>query len=61
LLASLDGRPRQNDAIDLTVYEALDGFGHGQISLAGSGGAGSKNEIVAVHGTNVLALRPRAG
>src|SRR5512132_3808342 len=47
--------------VDLTVYQTFDRLGYGQIGLAGSGGAGCENQIVAIHGANVLALRPRAG
>ena len=46
-LPCLDGRPGQDDPADFLLLQGLDGLGHGQVRLAGTGRADAENNGVA--------------
>src|SRR5208282_2745237 len=54
--AGLDCRARQDDAVDLFVQQGRDGHGHGQVGLAGAGGADRKHHVVLLDGFEVAPL-----
>ena len=55
-LAGLDGRPGQDDPVDLSRLEGLDGERHRQIGLSGAGGADPEGHDVGGDGIRVLLL-----
>jgi hypothetical protein len=61
LLAGLDGRAGEDQAVDLLGHEGLDGDGHGQVGLAGAGGADAEDHGVLADGVDVLLLAERLG
>ena len=56
-LARLDGRARENDALDHAALKAGGGKGDGEIGLAGAGRADAEDEIRLLDGADVGALR----
>ena len=61
LLAGFDGRAGEDQAVDLLGHEGLDGDGHGQVGLAGAGGADAEDDGVLADGVDVLLLADRLG
>jgi hypothetical protein len=61
LLPRLDRRAGQDQAVDLLGHQGLDGDGHGQVGLAGAGGADPEDHGVLADGVHVLLLPDRLG
>ncbi len=55
-LAGLDGRPGQDDPVDLLGLQRLDGLRHGEVGLAGAGRADAEHDGVGVDGVHVPLL-----
>ena len=55
-LAGLDCRPGQDDPRDLLGLQRLNGLGHGEVGLAGTGRADSEHDGVLVDGVDVAFL-----
>ena len=61
VLAGLDGRPGQDDPVDLLGLQRLDGLGHGEVRLAGAGRADAEDHRVLVDRVDVALLVQRLG
>ena len=55
-LAGLDGGAGEDDARDLLLFQRGDGHGHGEVGLAGAGGADAEDHVVGLDGLEVGAL-----
>jgi len=53
--------PGQDDPVDLLGLQRLDGLGHGQVRLAGTGRADTEHDRVGVDGVDVALLPERLG
>src|ERR1700675_243124 len=53
---SLNRRPRQDDAVDLLVQQRRNRHSHGEVGLAGAGGANAKYHVMLLDGLEVAAL-----
>ena len=60
-LAGLDGRPGQDDPVDLLGLQRLHGLGHREVGLAGAGGADAEDDGVLVDRVDVALLVQRLG
>ena len=58
-LARLDRRARQHDAVDIAPGQMGDGHGHGEIGLAGAGGADAEDELALLQLAQILRLGRR--
>ena len=56
VFAGFDGGAGQDDPFDVLALQRLDGLGHGQVGLAGAGGADAEDDGVAVDGVDVVLL-----
>ena len=56
MLARLDGRTREHDALDLAPMQRLDGRRHREVALAGSRGTDAEGDDRAVDGVGVALL-----
>ena len=61
LLPRLDGRPREDDAADLLALQRVDGHRHGEVRLAGAGGADAERDGVLPDRVDVALLTRRLG
>ena len=61
VLAGFDGRAGQDDPLYFLALQGLHGLGHGQVRLAGAGGADAEDDGVAVDGVDVVLLALRLG
>ena len=60
-LARLDGGAGEDDALDLARLEGVHGLGHGEVGLAGPGGADAEGDDVLRDGVDVALLPGRVG
>jgi hypothetical protein len=60
-LAGLDRGPGEDDPVDLLRLQRLHGLGHGQVGLAGTGGADAEDDGVLVDRVHVTLLVERLG
>ncbi len=61
VLAGLDGRARQHDALHLSTVQRLHGLGHREVALAGTGRADAEGDDRGVDGVGVALLTGRRG
>ena len=60
-LPRLDGGPGEDDPVDLLLLQRPDRLGHGQVGLAGAGGADAEDDGVLVDRVDIALLVGRLG